>query len=366
MDSGGLQCCDSLMHYAGMDSAGTKPALRISVIVPVRNEAKCIERTLTHLLTQNYDRQRFEVIVVDGESDDGTPQLVEKLAGRHENLRLFSNPRRLSSAGRNIGVQHSRGDVVLLVDGHCEFQDDQYFRRLATTFEQSGADSIGRPQPLDIVGASPLQRAIAAARSSRLGHHPNSYVYCATGGFAPAASVAVAYRRSVFEKAGGFDERFDACEDVEFNHRLDRAGLRCYFAPSLAVRYRPRESLRGLFRQLVRYGRGRMRLLRKHPETLSLWTFLPGLFVLGNLAGLALMWWALWLTATYVTALVLYGATVLAGSAITAARRRDARLLLWMPLVFLTIHVATGFGLLWELCFGRGIVRRVPGTADGG
>src|SRR5204863_2792068 len=101
---------------------------------------------------------------------------------------------------------------------------------------------------LDVRGATRLQRAIAAARASRLGHQPDSHIYSAAEGFVPPQSVAVAYRRSVFERVGLFDENFDACEDVELNHRVARAGLRCYFTPRVAVHYYPRSSLTCMFR----------------------------------------------------------------------------------------------------------------------
>ncbi len=269
------------------DAAILAQTLFITVIMPVRNEAKFIERTLTQLVAQNYDPERFEIIVVDGQSTDGTPERVAKIVERHQNVHLYTNPRRLGSAARNVALRHARGDVVVIVNGHCELQDDRYLAKLASAFDRSGADCIGRPQPLDVPAATALQRAIAAARSSWLGHHPDSYIYSCEEGFVPAKSVAVAYRRSVFEQVGTFDERFDACEDVEMNHRIDRAGLRCFFTPEAAVHYAPRDSLSGLFRQLVRYGRGRVRLLRKHPETFSLTSLLPAFFLLGCAAGLA-------------------------------------------------------------------------------
>ena len=130
-----------------------------------------------------------------------------------------------------------------------------------------------------------MQRAIAAARASRLGHHPASHIYSDREGFVPPHSVAVAYRRGVFDTVGLFDERFDACEDVEFNHRVARAGLKCWFTPRVQVHYYPRASLVGLFRQMVRYGRGRIRLLRKHPETFSLPGFVPAAFLAGVVLG---------------------------------------------------------------------------------
>ena len=321
----------------------------ISVIVPVRNEAKFIERTLTQLIAQDYDSQRFEVLVVDGQSTDGTPELVAKLAEQYQNVRLYANPRRLGSAARNIAIREARGAVVLLVDGHCELEDDRYLSQLADAFERSGADCIGRPQPLDVTGATTFQRAIAAARSSRLGHHPDSFIYSSAEGFVPGKSVAVAYRRSVFEKVGFFDEAFDACEDVEFNHRIDRAGLRCFFTPRIAAHYAPRDTVRGLFRQLVRYGRGRVRLWRKHPETFSLRGFIPLLFVAGVIVGLPLCFAASWLAAVYEAGVAIYAAVVLTGSASIALRLRNVLLFFWLPLVFAAVHVGSGTGMILEL-----------------
>ena len=58
------------------------------------------------------------------------------------------------------------------------------------------------------------------------------------------------YVRSVFDKVGYFDEEFDACEDVDFNYRVHKAGLKALISPKLKVCYYPRSSLGGLFKQL--------------------------------------------------------------------------------------------------------------------
>ncbi|MCL6581227.1 MAG: hypothetical protein K6U08_06395 [Firmicutes bacterium] len=76
-------------------------------------------------------------------------------------------------------------------------------------------------------------------------------------------------RTAVVETIGLFDARFDACEDVHFNRRLRRAGHWCYFAPQLRLIYRCRRSFGGLFQQMVRYGRGRARLLLRSPGGVS-------------------------------------------------------------------------------------------------
>jgi succinoglycan biosynthesis protein ExoA len=338
---------------AAASVARPEPAPFITVIVPVRNEARFLARTIEQLVAQDDPGAGFEVLVVDGRSVDATRAIAEELAARHANVRVLDNPGRLSSAARNIGVRQARGELIVIVDGHCELDGRDYLCNLAGAFRRSGADCLGRPQPLDVTGASPLQRAVAAARSSRLGHHPDSFIYSAAEQFVPAKSVAVAYRRTVFDRVGGFDERFDACEDVELNHRIDRAGLRCFFTPAVQVRYFPRSSLRGLFHQMARYGRGRVRLLRKYPETFSPGGFVPAAWVAGLLAGplASLAWAPLWWV--YTGAVALYLALVLATSAAIAWRRREPTFLGWLPLVFLTVHTGAGWGVLRE--WSRGV-----------
>jgi len=330
-------------------SRDPRSVLSISVVVPVRNEGQFVGRTLRQLVTQDYPTGHFEILVVDGESTDNTVTVVQELAEKHDGVRLYSNPRQLSSAARNVGIRHARGDVVLIVDGHCEIPSDQMLANLARAFEQSGADCVGRPQPLDVTNANTVQRAIAAARSSRLGHHPESFIYASQPQFVPAHSVAVAYRREVFDRVGYFDERFDAHEDGEFNYRCDRAGLRCYFTPEIAVKYDPRDTLFGLFHQMIRYGRGRLRFLKKHPRSFSLSTLMPALFVVGLIAGAALSLASPWLATIYLAYLLLYAAIIVCVSVEIALRPGNLPLLPWLPLVFATVHIGAGVGLLADL-----------------
>jgi succinoglycan biosynthesis protein ExoA len=345
------------LRPAHAPTADTAAPPFLSIIVPVRNEERFLETTLRQLLSQRYPRDRYEVIVADGESTDGTREIVARLEWEHDNLKLVHNPRRLSSGGRNAGVRAACGEIILIVDGHCHIDDDRHLIRLVEAFERSGADCLGRPQPQDVSQASRLQQAIAAARGSWLGHHSASFVYSSEEQFVPPQSVAVAYRRSVFEQIGAFDETIDACEDYEFNFRVARAGLRCFFTPAIRVRYVPRGTLRGLFRQLFRYGRGRMRMLRKHRSSFSVAAFVPAAFVAGLCAGPLTAFlgtpWGL----AYAAVVALYLAIVLAVSIGIAGRSRSPALLAVLPAVFVTIHVAAGAGALAELVAGKRFTR---------
>jgi succinoglycan biosynthesis protein ExoA len=321
----------------------------VTVVVPVRNEERFLETTLRALQRQRYAPDRFEVLVVDGQSEDGTVAVVRRLQAEFANLRLFYNPKRLSSAARNIGVRHAQGEYVVVVDGHCELHNRDYLRQLVNVFERREVECVGRPQPLDVTAATPLQRAIALARGSRLGHNPGSHIYSDEGGYVAPQSVAVAYRRAVFGRVGAFDEAFDACEDVEFNHRIARAGMRCYLAPELTVRYHPRNTLAGLCYQMLRYGRGRARLLLKHPDTFAVAPLVPALFLLTLVASFALGLVAPPFAGLFCVTALVYSGTVAVEALLLGVRGRMPQLTPLLPVVFLSIHVGAGWGVLREL-----------------
>jgi succinoglycan biosynthesis protein ExoA len=321
----------------------------LSVVVPVRNEERFIGPLLEEILTQRYDPAQFEVLVADGRSTDATRAIVHQVMKRHPNLVLLDNPHYRASAGRNAGIRVARGDLIVIIDGHCRLRNPEYLASVVRVFRSTNADCLGRPQPLACGDGTPLHCAIGRARASWLGHHPRSYIYASGEGFVPPHSVAVVYQRRWFEQVGLFDESFDACEDVEFNHRLHAAGATCYFSQALSVTYQPRESLLALFQQMTRYGRGRMRLARKHPRTLSLGSALPALALVGAALLLLGSLWLPFLFAVLIAATAIYALLVLATSLVLAWRHGSAAMGIWLPFVFLTIHAGAGVGVLIEL-----------------
>ena len=129
----------------------TPPSVRkpvVSVIVPVRNEAPHIAQTLQGLFEQEFPPEEFEVPVIDGQSTDATIAIVRGLQPSFVHLEVLDNPRRLASAARNVGIRHARGEYCVIIDGHCHVTNPNYLRNLVQAFEESGAASVGRPQPL--------------------------------------------------------------------------------------------------------------------------------------------------------------------------------------------------------------------------
>jgi len=322
----------------------------ISVVIPIRNEGRYIADTLTQLLSQQYPPNRVEFLVCDGRSDDQTREIVREIANSDARVKLIDNPGRRSSVGRNLGFRASSGDLVLVIDGHVQIPDDRLLDAVADLFARSGADCLGRPQPLIAAPNSPWADAIVAARSSWLGHNPNSMIYSDAECFAPAATIGAAYRPSVFARVGYVDEGFDACEDLEFNTRLDLAGLRCFTSPRLTVRYFARDTLTALFKQQYRYGYGRFKYLSRYPSKGTVAQLAPPGLVAATCWALASPWLPLPIAALPLVGLSLYLAVVAIAAGQLAGRtsgRGFARCLL----VFVTIHYAVGCGY-WK-AFGN-------------
>jgi succinoglycan biosynthesis protein ExoA len=325
------------------------PLPLISVVIPVRNEEAHLGAVLESLLAQDYPRDRFEILVADGDSTDGTPRVVEKFAsGSATRIKLLSNARRWSSAGRNVGVRHSSGDLIVFIDGHCYIPSKTLLRDTAATFEKTGADCLCRPQPLNMEGNSFFQDAVAQARATTLGHGRDSTIYDTQfeGPVNPCSAGAM-YRRTVFERVGYYDESFDAAEDVEFNYRVFKSGLISYISPRLEIRYQPRASLGALWRQMMRYGRGRFRLIRKHHEAFSFSQLVPAAFLLWLVAGIIASLVSRPLSLVFGVPLAIYVAVVLYFS-LGMGRRYGVAHLLVGPLIYPTIHLGLGAGFLAE------------------
>ena len=321
------------------------PYPKLTVVVPVRNEEKFVARTLEFLLNQDYPKEKVEILVGIAASKDRTLEVVEQIARRDDRVKPFLNPLGLSSCARTLGAKMATGEVVIYVDGHVWIDNNQIFKNTVRLLGEREVSILSRPQFLDTPENSLFQSAVSLARKSAIGHGRDSTIYTAEESYVDPTSSGATYRKEVFDRVGYFDTDFDACEDVEFNYRCSRAGFKSYLSMKVAVYYYPRASLKDLYRQMIRYGTGRFRLVRKHPETLSPGTLIPVLFVTA-LPALGLLGIFSRVTSYLFAAAVLLYGVVIGGTSVAIAVKHGWRYLPLLPVILFAIHSGLGVGFL--------------------
>jgi len=315
----------------------------VSIIIPMRNERMHIERCLASVFGQDYPSERLEVLVVDGDSDDGCSQLVLDFAASHSAIpiRLLPNPKRIIPAGLNAGVRAARGDIVVRVDAHTTLAPD-YVSACVRYLRQGKADNVGGmmlPRGTTFVG-----QGVALAMTSPFGMGDAKFHYSEREQYVDTVYLG-AYWRKTLDSVGLYDETLHVNEDYELNYRLRKAGGRILLSPAIKSIYTPRSSLPALWRQYFQYGRWKVRMLQKHPTSLRWRQALPPFFVSAFFGSLGLG--LLRPPARWLFALVggCYLLANLAASTI-AARRGGWRYLPLLPAVFAAIHFAWGLGFL--------------------
>jgi hypothetical protein len=323
----------------------------VSVIIPVRNERAMLPRLLDQLLAQNYPPDCFEILVVDGQSSDGTPDLVRRRFSRRSTaVRILENPKLHSSAGRNVGLRASHGEIVLFLNGHCAVHSRNLIEDSVALLDRTGAGCLCRPQPLFAPSATDTGEVIAQARASWLGRDP---LHCDPNhsGFTDPVRGGAAYRREVFERVGLYDESFDACEDVDLNTRVRQAGIAAFADPHLTVNEQPPARVGLLFREMLRKGRTRPRLRSQYRECFSSALLMPLALVLG-IPVAAFAWWLLPMLAAGILTLPLAAfAFAVAVASLQLGKRFGVGYALRAPSVFCAIWFGVGIGQLLELLY---------------
>ncbi len=270
-----------------LDNPVIMTAAFVSIIIPVYNEERFIDKILGDALEQDYPGDQFEVIVVDGMSTDRTAEAVRCIQKAHPNVRLIDNPGRIVSTGLNRGIASARGEIIVRLDGHCEYPSD-YVRKLVDLRQKLNADNVGGV--LVPLGVGYVQRAVAAAYCSPVGVGgralkalPDSHEVTEVD-----AVHAGCWKRERLLRAKGFDETMVRNQDDELSFRLRKDSGRIFQTTELRVKYHVRNSFLKLFMQFAQYGYWKVQVVRKHPQQASLRHLVPALFILLILGALAL------------------------------------------------------------------------------
>ena len=371
----------------------SSPARRVSVIAPCRNEREHVLAFCDAVAAQRLPNGvAIEVLVADGQSDDGTRELLDARCAADARFVRVDNPGRIVSTGLNRCLERARGAVIVRMDLHSVYEGD-YIAQCLAALERSGAANVGGPWRAEGDASMPhhapggatqrdgsrgaTQRAIAAAFQSRWvagGARSRDLGY-----EGPVDTVYLGcWPRETFDRHGGFDETLARNQDDEHNLRLVRAGATVWQSALIRSRYRPRASLAQLFAQQRQYGYWKAFVMKKHGRAASLRQLVPGAFVaaLGALAAASLAWpvarvgllallgaYALYVAAATLAIARSAGLSRTRSAGLSRTRRAGLSLLPRLPLVIAAYHFGYGLGSL------RGwvdvLVRGAPSPAFG-
>ena len=326
------------------------PDLLLSVIVPCRNERGHIDAFCDSVLQQTLPAGwRMEVLIADGDSDDGTRERLAQRCAADPRFVLVENPGRIVSTGLNACIARAQGSVIARLDVHSRFAPD-YLAQCIAALERTGADNVGGPWVAQ--GTGPMGAAIAAAFQCRWvvgGARSRDVQY--------EGKVDTVYlgcwRRDVFAQHGLFDETLVRNQDDEHNLRLRLGGARIWQSRLIRSTYQPRDSLWHLFHQQRQYGYWRPFVMRKHgqpgsPRQLARMIFIAACALLAGATP--------WFHAPFVALVAAYALYLLAASAAAAKAAHDWRLLPRLPAVIAAFHLGYGLGTwrgLWDMAWAR-------------
>lgn len=321
----------------------------VSIIIPCRNEAEFIEKTLQSILENDYPTDKLEVLVADGMSTDGTREILQKFCAEDGRVSLLDNSKRIVPTALNTGITHSKGQIVIFVSGHAVVARDFVSQAFQVLQEHPDAWCVGGS--IETISTTYVGSAIAAAMSSPVGAGNAMFRLGNFEGYVDTVAFPV-YWRWVFDKIGLFDETLVRNQDDDFNFRLILSGGKIFMSQRIKSQYYARSSLYNLCRQYFQYGFWRTRTMQKHRRPAVFRQVVPLLFVSSlivlTLAGI--LWRGFW----WFLAAELFGyALGLVFGAMDVGKKAGWKYAVVAPLVFVILHFSYGLGSLW------GIVRFV-------
>ncbi len=232
-------------------------AQSLSLIICTRNRCDSLRSCLNYLSCVDFDPDRWELIIVDNGSRDGTGELIKEFAkGVPFRVTLINQAEPGVSRAKNSGLSLSRGDVIAFTDDDC-YVTPEFINEIFDVFQQRDCGCIGGRVLLYDPSDAP-ETIIESDRTAVL--EPFSFV---EPGMIHGANMAA--RRDVFAKIGGFDQRlgpgtsFHSAEDVDFLARASAAGFRIgYFPGPTVFHHHGRKPGRDVevLRRVYDYGRG--------------------------------------------------------------------------------------------------------------
>ena len=257
----------------------------VSVVMPVYNEEKYIEKCIDSLLLQDYPIDKMEWIFVDGCSKDKTVDILEEYQNKYPKLiKVFNNPNKIVPFAMNIGIEASHGKYIVRLDAHADYAAD-YISKCVYYLENTDAENVGGVAQTKANGF--MGNAIAKMLSSKFGVGNSKFRTNGESGYVDTVPFG-AFKREVFSKYGGYDERLVRNQDNEMNFRIRKNGGKIYLANDIHLSYYCRDSIKGISSMARKNGMWNVITMKLCPGSMGVRHFIPFAFVI-SIIGLGIL-----------------------------------------------------------------------------
>lgn len=321
----------------------------ISVVIPCYNEERFIDKVLNNLADQ-YDSKHYEIIIVEGMSNDRTREVIASFCHQRPdlNIRVLDNPDRQIPKALNLGIAAAQGEIIARMDAHA-VASPGYIRRCADVLRKTGAGVVGMPCRVCPGDETLLAQAIALGVSNKFGIGDAKYrLQDDSESDESVDTVAFGFfRKAIWQQIGGFNEELLTNEDYDFNYRVRHIGKEVILGRTEHCDYFARNTLKGLAKQYWRYGSWKARMVLLNPQSIKLRHLVAPVFVISMLIWviIALFFPLAWFLLAGEIACYLM-VSLRFSYQIARDAKRGIGLFVLMPLVFLTIHWTWGSGFL--------------------
>jgi glycosyltransferase involved in cell wall biosynthesis len=235
----------------------------LTVVITSYNRRELLRRCLDSLAVQTLDDSRFEVLVLDDGSSDGTTEMVESLSTPYR-LRLLSGKQRRWARARNAGVEVAEGRVCLHVDDDIICGAEMLAGHVAAHAEGERIVAIGKltqaPPDADDWYAHAFAQGLNEHYDELL-HRPPAWTDC--------YGANLSTTRAVYLEIGGFATDLTAAIDLEFGFRLVEAGCTLRYLPDADGIHDDQKLSQRMLEDAKAAGRDHPRVVEKHPSTES-------------------------------------------------------------------------------------------------
>lgn len=251
----------------------------ISVIVPVRNAERTLDKTFEYLLKVRYPHDKWEIVIADGGSSDATIEVIKKWQSNYSFIKLVEIPNCPSPGfARNKALDAVKGEFIFFTDGDCAPCEDWVSEMLKHFRKDPRIGIVGGE--IYTLRVDPDNLTEIYCENFRFNMVAPRYDFIGEGYFPPLSDMAptqiaghrayffvtanVAYRKEMVDRSNLRFWEEPTGEDIEFGLKAQKQGWKLYFAPQARVDHMHRADPKALRKVWVSYGKAHASLINKH------------------------------------------------------------------------------------------------------